>query len=73
MRVRIVQHGGYANAAGLKLDRGETADLPDALAVKLVNYGIAKPAPAPVETVAKAAPRNAARRVGKIAPRKGAK
>jgi hypothetical protein len=74
MKVVIRQKAGYTTREGLVFEVGDVAEFDDGLAIKLINYGIAAPAPAPkVETTAKAAPKvNAAKRVSKPAPSKAA-
>jgi hypothetical protein len=66
-----VQAGGYATRDGAAYDKGSVADLPDDLAVKLMNYGVAVVAPAApvIETAEVAAPENAAKRTHKPVPR----
>lgn len=72
MRVTITSPSGYHNPRrGIDLAQNETAELDDALALKLFQHRMAKPAPAPEpETVAVGPSRNTAKRTGKAPPRK---
>ena len=67
MKVVIRAKKGYQDRAGNKYPLGTVAEFSDHLAVKLINYGIAAPAPKPrhVETAAKAPAQNAAKLTGK--------
>jgi hypothetical protein len=73
-RVEIISPGGYGTRQdGILHDRGSVIELDDAVAVKLVGYGMVRILPDPepaVETAAKAPPQNAAKRTGKTPPRK---
>lgn len=68
MKVLISKKGGYGARDGRIFEFGDIADLDEALAVKLLQHGIAKPAPKPeVKTAAATPPENAAKRVFKPA------
>ncbi len=71
MKVRITRPGGYTDRYGVEHPHGSDADLPDAIAAKLVAHGIAETPPEPpktkaraevVETAAVAPPENTAKR-----------
>lgn len=73
MKVIISDKRGYHDRAGNAYPFGTVAEFSDRLAVKLIGYGIASPAPAPpVKTAVKAPKENAAKRVSKPAPPKPA-
>jgi len=71
MRILIIAKAGYSNPRrDIEVPTGGMVDVRDDLAVKLLNRGIAVPAPAPkVETAEVAPPENAAKRTAKPKPK----
>ena len=72
MRIRIVQPDGhYCAKRDEHWPSGTVVDVDDGMGAKLIRFGIAVAAPAPViETTEAAPPENAAKRTGKPRPRK---
>ena len=72
MKVVILLHDGYVARDGTKYARGDVAEFPEHLALKLIGHGIAGPAPAPQrETAAKPHPaKTAAKHTGKAITKK---
>jgi len=86
MKVIIRQKAGYSTRDGQVFPCGAEAEFDDAVAAKLISYGIAYPAPVPaakpkpapkpappVETAERAPAENTAKRTSKPKPRKEAK
>lgn len=67
MRIRITHRAGYGDRFGVHHECGAEWDAPDAIAVKLLNRGLAEPV---IETTTVAPKENAAKRTGRAKPRR---
>ena len=75
MHIVITSPSGYRDRYGVDHKQGESCELPDYIAIKLIAHGMAdripEPEPAPKVETAEAAPaENMAKRTSKPRPRK---